>query len=757
MNPIRAVARRELKALFDLPTAYILLVVFIGVNDFLFFRQADLYGVASLRPMLDLLPWLLLFFVPAITMRALAEDARSGTLEVVLAQPLTELQLLLGKYAGQVLFLWLALALTLLIPLGLRLGARLDVGVVVAQYVGSALLTAGLAGVGIWASSVTRNQITAFIVGVAVMFVLILVGLDPLLVGLPAGLGTIAAALGVLSHFTQIARGVIDLRDALYFVTLAAIFLSLAYWALMQRKLSPTGTEVRRLRIGTAVLVAALVVLNLFGSHIGGRLDLTPGKQLTLSRATKQLLSKLPDIVTIKLFASGALPPEVAFVKRDVDDLLRDYRSAGHGKVRLVVVDPSADSAAAREAQSLGIPPVQFNVVGQTSLQVKQGYLGIAIQYADALRQIPLVRRTNDLEYRVTSFIRELTRTSKPTVAWISATPPATYGGPQPPSYSTLRQELERGYEVRDVALGGDSTLGRDIRTVVLVGAPDTLPEVQMEPLVRFLSGGGSALVMAEGMVRSPQMPLASGRAVAWNALLKPYGVSIQSDMVYDLASNEPVSLPSQFGQVIVSYPLWLRALSTRAMAVNAELPGLFLPWASSIDTAGAARGTVTPLFLTSRAAGLQREQSILSPQQDFSRSDLASRVLAVAVNPRGRAAATDSAAGADTLRGRVVVVGDADFASDRYVQNEPANAVFVQNAVDWLAQDDALISIRSKDRAPPPLAYSSTAVRLAARYGNLVGVPILIITFGAYRLMMRRRLSRRPYRPLAAEPEVAA
>src|SRR6059058_3236351 len=129
MSPIRTIARRELKALVDQPTAYILLVVFTAVNGFLTFRQLELYNVASLRPMLDLLPWLLLFLVPAVTMRALAEDARSGVLEVVLAQPITELELLLGKYVGQVFFLWIALALTIAIPLGLAAGSHPQWGV----------------------------------------------------------------------------------------------------------------------------------------------------------------------------------------------------------------------------------------------------------------------------------------------------------------------------------------------------------------------------------------------------------------------------------------------------------------------------------------------------------------------------------------------------------------------------------------------------------------------------------------------------
>ena len=154
MRRVWIVAQRELKALFDYPTAYVLLVVFLGVNAFLFFRQAYVGGAASLRPMLDLLPWVLLFFVPAVTMRTVAEDSRNGILEVVLAQPLTELELLAGKYLGSLLFLWISLALTLPIPLALSLGAHLQWGPILAQYIGSALLMAGFAGVGIWASTI---------------------------------------------------------------------------------------------------------------------------------------------------------------------------------------------------------------------------------------------------------------------------------------------------------------------------------------------------------------------------------------------------------------------------------------------------------------------------------------------------------------------------------------------------------------------------------------------------------------------------
>ena len=734
MSAVWTIARRELKALFDLPTAYILLVVFVATNDFLFFRQALLYGVASLRPMLDLLPWLLLFLVPAVTMRALAEDTRSGVIEVVLAQPITELELLLGKYLGQVLFLWLALALTGAIPLSLAAASHPQWGVVVAQYVGAALLAAGLAGVGVWASSVTRNQITAFITAVAVMFVLILVGLDPLLVGLPPRLDVIAAALGVLNHFTGIARGVIDLRDAVYFLSLAAVFLVLAYFALMRRRLTAHGDAIRRLRLGTVLLVVGLVVLNLFGRHIGGRLDLTPGRAYTLSPATRRLLARLDDLVTIKLFASAALPPEVAFLRRDVDDLLHDYRAAGGGKLRLVVRDPSADTAAAREARTLGIPPVQFNVVGRGELQVKDGYLGLAVQYAEGLKTIPFVRQAGDLEYRLTSDIRALTRKERPTVG-LAVTSDRS-GSARERSFNTIQEQLQQNYTVRSVALPGDSAPPRDVLVLVVAGVPDSLPAAQLARLRAFLDSGGGLLLMASGMALSdqPQVPLAMARPVPWNDLLKPYGVAVRSDMVYDLASNEQVAMRVQFGQVLIPYPLWVRALSTRASPLNAEVDAALLPWASTIDTTGAPAGTVTPLFTTSRAGGVRQQEALLQPSQPFPRDSLARRLLAVQVNPGAK------------QRGRVVVVGTADFASDRYARNGEGAMVFVQNAIDWLAQDEALIAIRSKDRSPPPLVFTSGALRDAVKYGNVIGIPLLLVVLGGTRVWRRRLITRQVY-----------
>ncbi|HEU5039931.1 MAG TPA: Gldg family protein, partial [Gemmatimonadales bacterium] len=713
-----------------------------AINGFLFFRNAYLSDTASLRPMLDQLPWLFLFFVPAVTMRALAEDIRGGQIEVVLAQPLSELELVLGKYLGAVLFLWTALALTLVIPLGLSLGSDLPWGTIVAQYAGAALLAAGLAGIGVWASSLARSQITAFIVAAGVMFLLVLVGLDPLLVGLPPGLGAVAARIGILSHFDAMGRGVIDLRDVIYFVSLAGIFLALATGALLGRKLAPVSAAHRRLRLGVTLLTASLVVVNLVGGYIGGRLDLSPGRAYTLAPASRRIVRELDDLVTVTLYATRELPTEVALMKRDVDDLLRDLRSAGRGRLRVVERDPGEDETARREAETAGIQPVQFNVIGQSELQVKQGYLGLALQHGAESEVIPFVQRTDDLEYRLVSAIRHLTRERKPVVGVVSdAEGPGI-------SLQELQQQLASSYEVRQIELADTAQPAADVVALILAGTPDSLTATQQERLRRYFERGGAALVLAPGMRLSQGAPMAEPRPVAWNAVLKPYGVAIRSDMAYDLLANEVIPLPTDFGRVLQVYPFFIRAQSSRLSPVNQDLGAVVLTWASTIDTTGAARGTITPLLTSSPATGAFTALTSIAPTQDFPQDKLAPRLLGVTVAP------PDSAG---PRRGRLAVVGSLDFATDRFVRTAPENLAFALNAVDWLAQDEALIAIRSKDRRPPPLLFQSAATREGVKYANLIGLPVLVAIAGLARLLRRRRRTREPYRPLVPAREGAA
>ena len=196
---------------------------------------------------------------------------------------------------------------------------------------------------------------------------------------------------------------------------------------------------------------------------------------------------------------------------------------------------------------------------------------------------------------------------------------------------------------------------------------------------------------------------------------------------------------------------------------MNQEIESVFLPWTSEVDTAGAAPGTITPLFVTSNAGGVESGQAYIDPRRtDFPQTDLTSRLVGVLVNPANAAEgaeevpeAADENAVIAPPAGRLVVLGNGEFATDQWVRNAPQNVTFVLNTVDWLVQEEGLIGIRSKDRSPPPLVFESAALRDFVRYGNVYGIPLLIIVAAIVRLLRRGQAKRQKYVPLTRQ-EVA-
>jgi ABC-type uncharacterized transport system involved in gliding motility auxiliary subunit len=378
---------------------------------------------------------------------------------------------------------------------------------------------------------------------------------------------------------------------------------------------------------------------------------------------------------------------------------------------------------------------VQFNVIGQAELQVKEGYLGIAVQHADANETIPFVSQSDDLEYRLASAIRSLTQPKKTVVGLVNSDrqPDAGFEG--------LQQQLSKAYEVRPLTLA-DSTPLNDVTLLILAGNPDSLTAGALKRLNGFFDVGGSALVMASGMELSPQMPMAMPKAVAWNKVLERFGVAVQNNMVYDLMANQIVPVPSQAGRVLRQYPFFVRAASTGQSVVNHDIGDVLFTWGSTLDTTHAPTRTMTPLYVTSRASGVASGETTIDPSRDWPQTDLRPRLLAVQVVAK-------KAAGDSGSAGRVIVIGDDDFAGDRSARGAPENLALALNAVDWLAQDEALISIRAKDRRPPPLVFTSNTTRQAVKYANVVGIPLLVALAGLLRLTRRRRKTREPYRPL--------
>lgn len=223
--------KKEFKAYFTSPLAYIFLVVFLSASNFAFFLHFFERGEASVHGLFQFMPWFFLFFLPAVTMRLWAEEKRQGALEFLLTMPVRDAEVVAGKYLACLLFLLVAIAMTIGMPLTAHLltaeGQSLDWGVVGAAYLGTLLLGASYLAVGMFASSLTGNQIVAYIVGVVLCFGLFAVGEG--IVADRAGplVAPVLRSLGVGAHFIAMLRGVIDTRDIVYFISVIVFFLFL--------------------------------------------------------------------------------------------------------------------------------------------------------------------------------------------------------------------------------------------------------------------------------------------------------------------------------------------------------------------------------------------------------------------------------------------------------------------------------------------------------------------------------------------------
>jgi ABC-2 type transport system permease protein len=235
VRAVWAIAMKEFRSAFVTPVAYAYLVVFLAFTNWFFFRTFFLLGDATMRGFFSLLPWTLVFLLPALTMRMWSEERKFGTLEVLLTWPVRESEAVLGKFLGGLGLLAVSLAGTFPIAFTVFVLGNPDRGPVLAGYLGLVLFGAAGLAVGSYASALTENQIVAYIAGVAMTFALFVAGEDFVVMAAPAALAPLLSGAGLGARYWSIGRGVIDSRDLLYFAAVIFFFLYLATRRLQRR------------------------------------------------------------------------------------------------------------------------------------------------------------------------------------------------------------------------------------------------------------------------------------------------------------------------------------------------------------------------------------------------------------------------------------------------------------------------------------------------------------------------------------------
>jgi len=390
MKKALAIARKELQLYFGSPMALIFVGVFLLLTLFVFFWVDSFFarGIADVRALFAWMPLLMILLVAALTMHQWSREEESGNLQVLLTLPLHLRELIAGKFLSALLLMALSLALTLFLPITVASLGNLDWGPVIGGYLAALMLASSYIAIGLFVSSRTDNQLVALIGTAGICALFQAIG-SPVVTDLfGTSTGDILRQFGTGSRFESIERGVIDLRDLLYYLSLTLFFLGLNALSLESKRWSSAPHlrgQRRNGQASIALLAGNLLALNLLLAPVSSlRLDLTQYGEYSLADVTRSLLAGLSEPLLIRGYFSEDSHPALAPLVPRVRDTLREYELAAQGQLQLDFVDPLTQPELEREAnQVYGIRPTPLQVSDRGGVSLVNVYFDILIAYGD--------------------------------------------------------------------------------------------------------------------------------------------------------------------------------------------------------------------------------------------------------------------------------------------------------------------------------------------------------------------------------------
>lgn len=732
---VLALVKRDLRMYFSNPTGYVFITLFILLSAAAAFWQERFFlnNLANLDQLNEVFPYLLLFFVPALTMSVWAEERKQGTDELLLTLPATDLEIALGKYLATLGIYTVSLALSLSHVLVLAWLGSPDLGLMAANFSGYWLVGAALIAVGMLASLATAHVTLAFIVGAVLCAGFIF--LDAAAGLYSESLGQRLAPFGVIRHFADFGRGVVSLSAILYFISLAALFVHFNVLLLGRRHWPPRAEGwpmgLHHMIRALAVIVA-VASLNALIGRASLRLDATAEKLHSLSGETRRLLAELPGDrpVFIQAFVSRELPESYVQTRENLLNLLREIDAAAGARVEVLVEETEPYAQAARDArEKFGITARQVPHVGSARAGISDVFLGVAFTCGAEEQVIPFFERGLPAEYEIARSIRVVARADRKKIGVVN-TEVRLFGGLD---FQTLRsnppwsvvEELEKQYEVVQINPAGPITESVDGLLVVL---PSSLSQEAMDNLEAYIKAGHPALILDDPL---PIINLGLAPSEAAGANLNPFmrqgqpppqpkgsirkllaNLGVDWDparVAWDTYNPHPdlAHLPPEV--------VFVGAGNGNPEAVNAAnvassgLQEVVFLYPGELQKAEGAF-EFQPLLATGKSSGSFSYQQMV--QRSFfgtqlnrnlrHRPDDKDYVLAAQARSAGAPDGANEKASAGT---NVIVVADADFISEQFFEIRKLgaenlnfdNVTFFLNAMDLLVGDESFVALRGR------------------------------------------------------------
>ncbi len=552
--------------------------------------------------------------------------------------------------------------------------------------------------------------------------------------------------------------------------------------------------------VALVALGGLLIFVNLLSLKFFQRFDFSDGQIYTVPSYTRQLLHELDDPLQVKVYFSTDLPYPYSDYRRYIAEKLEEYQVFAGDRLHYEFIDPDLDPEVKKQMQMIGVPQVQLTDVSSNKLEVKNCYLGMAFYYQDKHEVIPYVQKTGDLDYKITSIIRKLTMDRKPRVAIAAGSIPQVNR-----EMTQLIQGLRQQYDVVFIDLENEKRLDDLADALIVLPPGGKMTPWQFFLIDRYVMAGKGVAFFSSPLRADVQMMVAwRNKEYNLNDLLQNYGVKINADLLMD-ARHERISIQSrQQGFAVtnlVNYPLFPNFTDlNREQAIVSDYQSLHFPFVSTIETVPGSAAKFTWLVRSSSHCKRQTKNFDIDPyrQYDFRTFTEGPFVVAATVTGKlrsyfashplpGEAAKKNggqqAAAGKDgkkdvskdgkkgqksaaaeaadqlppveelrqalvkeTGNGRLVVVGCRNFVRDDYLDGLMASFFF--NTVDWLLQDEGLISIRSRGLGNRPLREIDPLWQRVVAYANILLMPLLLIFAGLIhwrwrRLRIKKRIAR--------------
>lgn len=739
--------QKELSLFFNNTLAYIVIAVSIILHFFLFFIPGSFFAAnqSDLTTYFVFVPWIFILLIPTLTMGSISNEEKDGTIEFILSKPIGVLELILSKLLSVVIIIASVFVVEALLLTPILFWGNFDLGKIAAQYIAVFFLALSFSGFGVLVSSITRSQISSFLVSAVGIFIGLLMGVQYVAIYLPAFISKYLERLSILSHYNSMLKGSVELSDILYFLGATIFCVFASYYVLMSRKLPKSSGKLTSLGIFTLTGLAIIVLVTALGQRIPGKLDLTKYQVNTLTDISKKLVSNSPEEIKFKLYYSDALPPQFQSIKRDFFNMIREYENAAGGKLKIEYISTESEDGA-KAATEAGMQQLRFQEQGAANVKFSVGYLGMGIEFKDQKEIIASVVDTNNLEYEISGIIKSMTVTEKKKVGILTTKvehSPST-------TLSVLQQLLSKEFDVTQVEFTEDKrTIDPDINTLIIAGPNEEMSEDMKKELRRFFNDGGAMFFMSDP-ASEDTMSLTTNETPggSLDGFFEDIGIKVHRKLVYDLQSFLSVNYQQSF--LPVPYPYFPVALSTYSSPINSKIDGIGLRWPSylTIDKEKTKNLELVELFHTSPYAGyIDIAGANINPDQDWNQIDdskLEKLLMAVSIIEK------------DDKPGRAVIVPDADFISDDGIPSSQ-NAVFVLSSIEWLTQDQSLAAIKAKERLASPLNLPFISTKPDGQAANVnilsivqFGGPIALVGIvgltGIIRSRLRKRLMKKVY-----------